>query len=164
MCVRTLEADPERLAAEFEQRLRKIDLVEDAPRTDPVPHVPTAPVISTAAYPPTATATAVPTPAPGPRIAPGRVIIPTAPVVVIPNPVGGAPSQFFSAPNDGNPIPGANASVGTALSDNALLASMVYHIDRIANPDVNPKPGTLDGIRRNDEIHVFVARFLTILR
>ena len=95
MCVRKLEAESERLAAEFEQRLRKIDLVEDVPRADPVPHVPTAPVISTDAYPPTVTAAAVPTPAPGPRIAPGRLIIPTAPVVVFPNPVGGAHAQFF---------------------------------------------------------------------
>ena len=48
---------------------------------------------------------------------------------------------------------------GADLSDNALLTSMVSHMDRMANPDINPKPGTRDGIRRIDEIHVCVARF-----
>ena len=36
---------------------------------------------------------------------------------------------------------------------------MVYNMDRMAHPDINPKPGTLYGIRRNGEIHVYVARF-----
>ena len=57
------------------------------------------------------------------------------------------------------PIPGVGVGTGTALSDNALLTSMVYHMGRIANPDINPKPGALECIRRNDEIRVYVARF-----
>ena len=36
---------------------------------------------------------------------------------------------------------------------------MVYQMDRLGNPDINPKPGTMDGIRRNDEIHVYLSRF-----
>ena len=36
---------------------------------------------------------------------------------------------------------------------------MVYHIDKIANPDTTPKPGTLEGVNRMEEIIAFVARF-----
>ena len=42
----------------------------------------------------------------------------------------------------------------------ALFSPMVYHIDRHANPDTVQKPGTADGIRRMEEILVYVARFL----
>ena len=68
--------------------------------------------------------------------------------------------NIFGATAAHAPIPGVGAGTGTALCDNDLLTSMVYHMDRMANPDINPKPGTLEGIRRNDEIHVYVARFL----
>ena len=46
-----------------------------------------------------------------------------------------------------------------AQTQDALLSSMVYHIDRLANPDVTAKPGTLEGVKRMEEILVFVARF-----
>ena len=45
------------------------------------------------------------------------------------------------------------------MADTALLTSMIYHMGRIASPDINAKPGALEGIRRNDAIHVYVAMF-----
>ena len=62
-------------------------------------------------------------------------------------------------PSSLNPIPGVPPGDGSSLSNIALLTSMVYHMDRLDNPDINPKPGTIDGIRRNDELHMFVARY-----
>lgn len=44
-------------------------------------------------------------------------------------------------------------------SQDTLLSTMVYHIDKLANPDTVPKPGTLDGVRRMEEILAYVARF-----
>ena len=64
---------------------------------------------------------------------------------------------FFSSTAPLPRIPGFPPLLGGALSDTALLTSMVYHMDRIDNPDINPKPGTLGGIRCNGEIHVFAA-------
>ena len=52
-----------------------------------------------------------------------------------------------------SPIPNNSQSQG------ALLSSMVYHIDKLANPDKVPKPGTLDGVRRMEEILGYLARF-----
>ena len=40
-----------------------------------------------------------------------------------------------------------------------LLPTMVYHIDRLASPDIAPNPGTLEGVRRMEEIPASVARF-----
>ena len=68
-------------------------------------------------------------------------------------------SNAWSAPNSKAPIPGFDNSYGFPISSNALLAYMVYHMNRLANPDVNPKPCANDGIRINDEIHVFVAMY-----
>ena len=39
------------------------------------------------------------------------------------------------------------------------MCSMAYNLDRMANPEVAVKAGTIDGIRRMGEIHVCVARF-----
>ena len=46
-----------------------------------------------------------------------------------------------------------------AQGEDALLSSMVYRIDRLANPDVVDKPGTMDSVKRMEEILVYVARF-----
>ena len=48
---------------------------------------------------------------------------------------------------------------GPAQSESALLSSMVYHIDKLANPDVVAKPGTLDSVKRMGGILVYVDRF-----
>ena len=96
-------------------------------------------------------------PAP-PVVVRGRLVCPMA---VVPDPGLLAPppaAQLFSTNPPSTPIPGVAAPHGGALSETALLTSMVYHMDRIANPDVNTKPGTLGGTRRNGEIHVSVAR------
>ena len=45
-----------------------------------------------------------------------------------------------------------------------FLSSRVYNIYRRVNPDKKTKPATLDGIRRNGEIWVYVARFSTIIK
>ena len=58
------------------------------------------------------------------------------------------------------PFPGVVGAPGDATIDTALLTSMVHHMDRLANPDISPKPGAMGCIRRNGEIHVCVARFL----
>ena len=42
---------------------------------------------------------------------------------------------------------------------NKWLASIGYNIDRLANPETQAKPGTLDSVKRNEEIWVFVARY-----
>ena len=53
-----------------------------------------------------------------------------------------------------SPIPGVD---GSGMGQSELLCSMVHHMGRLPNPDVTAKPGTSEGIRRIDEIHVFVA-------
>ena len=53
--------------------------------------------------------------------------------------------------NPPTPVPGK--------SQDSLLSSMVYHIDKLANPDVAARPGTLGGEKRMGEIFVYVARF-----
>ena len=62
------------------------------------------------------------------------------------------------------PSLGVAAQDGGALSNYPLPTPMVYHIDRLARPDISPKPGTPECIRREDEIHGFVARFPTTVR
>ena len=91
-----------------------------------------------------------------PPLGPGYVkgtVLPTTPNTQ----ASGPPS--FSTTAALPPIPGVAGAPGGALGENALLTSTVYHMGRIANPDINPKPVTMDGVRRNDEIHVYVARF-----
>ena len=61
-----------------------------------------------------------------------------------------------SAPDAVSPIPGTSSN---SDGQNSILTSLVYHVDRIANPDTSTKPGTLENIRRNEEILVYVARF-----
>ena len=39
-----------------------------------------------------------------------------------------------------------------------LLSSIVYNVDRLANPGTQTKPWAIDGINRNGEIWVFMAR------
>ena len=70
----------------------------------------------------------------------------------------------LSPPPVAAPIPGPLSGSTHALSDDSLMSSLVYNADRLANPDVVVKPGTIEGIRRIGEIHVFVARAsLTII-
>ena len=58
------------------------------------------------------------------------------------------------------PIQGGSATpAGDGRDTNNFLTSMVYHMDKMGNPDIFAKPGTVEGIRRIDEIHVVVARF-----
>ena len=72
----------------------------------------------------------------------------------------GIPTVLGSAlPPAGPPIPGVTCpSTGQNLGD-PFMRSLAYNIDRMANPDVSAKPGTIEGIRRMGEIHVYVARF-----
>lgn len=57
------------------------------------------------------------------------------------------------------PVTGGAPFPGNPPSQETLLSSMVYHLDKITNPDVAPKPGTLEGVRRMEEILAFGARF-----
>ena len=180
--VRNLESESERLAQEFEERLNRIEITVEKPRIPPSPHTPSMPttevpkqveaapdavVVPTVVRPVVEVAPAVvvagfnvpdPVAAFSPVVVSGRLVsTPTDRVnagLLTEPPV----SSLFSTAPPAAPIPGVSPPLGGALSETALLTSMVYHMDRIANPDVNPKPGTLDGIRRNDEIHVYVAR------
>ena len=61
-----------------------------------------------------------------------------------------------STPDAVSPIPGAPSG---SDGQNSILTSLVYHVDRIANPDTSTKPGAIEIIRRNEEILVYVARF-----
>ena len=78
------------------------------------------------------------------------------------------PSQHISGPISFSttdslpPIPGYPGAAWAVSNDTSLLTSlltaMVYQMGRIANPDIIPKLGTIDGIRRNAAIHVCVDR------
>ena len=80
----------------------------------------------------------------------------------LPSAASGAPlrlNEAASAPSASPSIPGVQSSlpIGTDPG-NSLLTSLAYHVDRMANPDTSIKPGTIENIRRNEEIHVYVAR------
>ena len=65
----------------------------------------------------------------------------------------------LSAPPVAQPIPGVSGGISQPLSNESLMCSVAYNIDRIANPEITVKQGAIDGVRRIDEIHVYVARF-----
>lgn len=54
------------------------------------------------------------------------------------------------------PIPGQDGPA-------KFLSSIVYNIDRLANPEVQCKHVTLDGIKSNEDISVRMARFFFII-
>ena len=165
---RELTQTTDKLVGEMSARLRKIDVITELPRVSapsPTGHGSPRYVRRSRRWPdgtpckrrfgsggeyPSAPTTK------GCNWASGRYRFPP-PVMTRPIPV--APSSLSTAPNTQVPIPGVNSAGGGALSNNALLTSMVYHMGRLANPDVRPKPGTLDAIRRNDEIYVYISRF-----
>ena len=83
-----------------------------------------------------------------------------APTGGIPNAADSFPSQAIP-PNSNHlrgsgdaqpPIPGADDPRG-------FLFAFVYNMDRLANPGAQTKPGTIDGIKRNEEIWAYSARF-----
>ena len=55
------------------------------------------------------------------------------------------------------PIPGG-AGLGPSSAP-SILTSLVYHVDRIANPDTSTNHGTIENIRRGKEILAYVARY-----
>ena len=58
------------------------------------------------------------------------------------------------------PIHGAFVTPAVDGSDtNNFPTSLVYHMDKMANPDIIANPGDIEGIRRMGAIHVFVALF-----
>ena len=57
------------------------------------------------------------------------------------------------------PIPASLGQHGALGASNSALTSSAYHVDRLANPDTTTKPGTVEGLKRNEEILVYVARF-----
>ena len=101
-------------------------------------------------------------------------ILTSVPPVVAPSPPGVAqvqPSAHHTNVFGNTPYQPVGTNVGVfGVSDaitpvpdggdsNKLMSSIAYSIDRIANPDISTKPGTLESIKRNEEIWVFVARF-----
>ena len=62
-------------------------------------------------------------------------------------------------PPAASPIPSPTAPVAGSLENDTLMCSLVYNIDRMANPEVTVKNGTIEGIRRMDEIRVYAARY-----
>ena len=160
--VRDLIASADTVSNDMAERLRNLEVITELPRTVPAPYAPTTipcPQVGST-IPTTATATSANAHvAPPIAVVVGRLISPTPPVMNPSVPILPIPASLFATPPTFAPIPGVLPSDGGTLSNNALLTSMVYHMDRLANPDVNPMPGTLDGIRRNDDIHVYVARF-----
>ena len=69
-------------------------------------------------------------------------------------------NQYSHMPVAQPPIP---ASSGRPLTGDGpqteLLTSLVYRVDRMANPDTSNKAGAVENIRRNEEIPVYVARY-----
>ena len=53
----------------------------------------------------------------------------------------------------------AMAPIPDGEDSNKLLSPIVYNMDRLANPDVQTKPGALEGIKSNEEILAYVARY-----
>ena len=92
-----------------------------------------------------------------------------APQLIQPRPVfpSVVPNVFDNVPASGQrryPAPNfvstdALPPIPDHADSNRLLAPIGYNIDRLANPETQAKPGTLDGIKRNEEIWVFVARY-----
>lgn len=69
------------------------------------------------------------------------------------NPVGctPAPAQM--------PIPTSTATAIPGGGRNMITNATAHQMDRMANPDISAQPGALVGIRRMDEVHVYVDRF-----
>ena len=148
---------------ETQERLRKTEIRPDAPRPAPTPHKVTP---SPVEFPPI----------PGYPEEEG-LFLPFDPSIgewalfwanpregaVLPTTTTPAGPPLFSTTAALPPIPGVNGAPGGALCENSLLTSMVYRVGRIANPDINPNPGTMEGVRRNGEIHVRRAFSTTIL-
>ena len=104
---------------------------------------------------------------PGPAALPRDVfpdpLFRASPVNAVPPIASGTPmgeNQYYHMPAAQNPIPGGTATpLAGGGSHTSLLTSLVYHVDRMANPDTSTKAGTLENVRRNEEILVYVARF-----
>ena len=115
------------------------------------------------------------------RIAPGRTVptlsstsyVPTVqlppaqsvPPVATPAPGFGPAGVFSGIPVVRPPLASMHFGHADALppipetgGTSKILASIGRNIDRLANPDVSAKPGTIDGLKRNEEIWAYVAR------
>ena len=86
-----------------------------------------------------------------------------APSAAVPLPCSGAPlglNQYNHLPHAQAPIPvPAGQQPSGDNSQNSILTALVYHVDRMANPETSTKAGAVENIRRNEEILVYVARF-----
>ena len=85
-----------------------------------------------------------------------------APSSLLPNiPCGSPIGLNFEAhqPPAMPPLPVTATQPGGLDSSSSALTSLAYHVDRLANPDTATKPGTIEGLKRNDEILAYVARF-----
>lgn len=121
-----------------------------------------------------------PSPAPGPILVKGRLLLPAtvAPTGAFAPSAPSLPDdRLFSPPTVhfdnssipyvpglspppvAHPIPGYTTGLSQPLGNDSLTSSLVYNIDRMPNPEVVVKNGTIVGIRRIGEIHVYVARY-----
>ena len=68
-------------------------------------------------------------------------------------------SQLFHIPTQCTAPIAAHEGIAapTDGSQTQLLTSLVYHVDRMADPDTPTRPGTIENIRRNEEILVYVV-------
>ena len=152
--VRDLTRDSDDAADHTQEQLRKIELKPDTPRHAPVPaDMPDTPRRKAYSFPELVFQEIHPSGKVAPKepILAKGTILPTLPPQVLPTVFGTAEARA--------PIPGVGPSPSGPLNENALLTSTVCPMDRIANPDINPKPGTMGGSRRNDEIRVYASRF-----
>ena len=99
----------------------------------------------------------------------GAVAMPSLPVPTS-DPLYSRPSvDFYSAaiptapgvgpPPVSAPVPQLGVQAPAALGADSWMSSMAFNLDRMANPDIAIKNGTVESIRRIDEILMYVARF-----
>ena len=96
--VRQMEAESDRLAADFEERLRKNDIADDVPRLTPSPHVPAHIPVSSAVTAPAAASPTSTAPTTSPVVVQGRLVHSIVPATSAAPPVAYTGSHLFTTP------------------------------------------------------------------
>ena len=96
--------------------------------------------------------------APGRGLPPAAGPTPNAGPGAIPNVFAGISPCSATSNGITYGLGAALTTLPDATEPNKILSPIGYNIDRLANTDTATKPGTLEGIKRNEEIWAFIAR------